>query len=250
MVDRSSHRVQKMFGEIAGRYDFLNHFLSMGIDHWWRWGVVRNVAPRNIPGAKILDVCTGTGDLAIAFWKKYHIPVVGVDFCVEMLEIGREKIRKLNANAESGAETLELREGDACALPFDDETFEVVSVAFGLRNVEDMRRGLQELIRVCVPGGKVAILEFSTPTFPPIRWAYSFYFHKILPRIGQLVAKNRFSAYEYLPQSVDEFPQGEKLTQIMREMGLESVAYRPLTFGIATLYTGTKSATQDSSVPD
>ncbi|MBQ2821129.1 MAG: bifunctional demethylmenaquinone methyltransferase/2-methoxy-6-polyprenyl-1,4-benzoquinol methylase UbiE [Thermoguttaceae bacterium] len=236
MVDRSGQRVQKMFGQIAKHYDFLNHFLSCGIDILWRRAVVRRMKPEFEADSKILDICTGTGDLAIALWKRWRIPVVGGDFTPEMLEIGRKKLQKKKISPEE----VFLMEADASAMPFRDEEFQIVTVAFGLRNVHDTRKGLSEMVRVCREGGKVGILEFSIPTFPPFRWFYLFYFRHILPKIGQFTARNQFDAYHYLPESVGEFPYGQELARMMEEAGLSEVKFFPMTFGIATLYVGKK----------
>lgn len=243
-VDRRGSRVQKMFGEIAQRYDFLNHFLSGGMDWYWRYFTVRRVTPRSSSTAPILDLCTGTADLAIALWKKYRLPVVGVDFCLPMLEIGRRKVERLGYNESE----IRLLEGDACQLPFDDETFQIVSVAFGLRNVENTQQGLAEMVRVCQKEGKVAILEFSMPTFPPFRWIYTFYFRHILPKIGQKIAKNHSDAYHYLPQSVLEFPQGKEMVARMEDAGLSYVQTYSLTLGIVTLYVGTRRETLSEKI--
>ncbi len=238
MVDRSGQRVKKMFGQIAPRYDFLNHFLSGGIDYLWRMAVVRKVRPNQDSELKILDICTGTGDLAIAFWKRWKVPVVGGDFTPEMLEIGREKLKRSGITEEQ----VRLVEADASDMPFREGEFQIVSVAFGLRNIEDTERGLSEMVRVCASEGQVAVLEFSLPTFFLFRWVYLFYFRYILPKIGQFTAKNQWDAYNYLPQSVQEFPQGETLAEMMRRAGLSDVRYFPMTFGIATLYVGKKRA--------
>ena len=239
-VDKTGQRIQKMFGEISGRYDFLNHFLSGGVDIYWRWRTVRRVRPNT--DAPILDVCTGTGDLAIAFWKKAgrSLPVVGTDFTHEMLVIAREKAAKLTGS-NSTAAPIEFLEADTLTLPFDADSFQIVSVAFGLRNVSDTLGGLREMTRVCQPGGQVAVLEFSMPTNRLFGAVYRWYFRNILPRIGQLLARNQEAAYNYLPQSVSQFPQGEELCSLMREAGLTDVTFTPLTFGIATLYVGRKS---------
>lgn len=221
-----------MFGQIAGRYDFLNHLLSLNTDKYWRWRTVRKVPPMG--DAPILDLCTGTGDLAIAYQKaaQGHAKVIGADFCHEMLVIGHRK----------GHESLgiEFVEADAMQLPFPDDYFQIVSVAFGLRNVASTERGLAEMARVCQPGGKVAVLEFSTPAWQPFRGIYLWYFKNVLPRIGQLLARNQFDAYSYLPQSVGEFPSGQALADKMEGVGLQPVHFYPLTFGVATLYVGTK----------
>ena len=235
VIDKSGARVQRMFGEIAPHYDRMNHVLSLNIDRYWRSWTVHKLQPQ--PGEPILDICTGTGDLALAFHKATggKAEIVAADFCREMLEIGRRK----QAKAAIGPE-LKFVEADAQNLPFEDNRFAIVSVAFGLRNVADTDRGLAEMTRVCRPGGQVAVLEFSTPRWHPQRGLYLFYFRHILPRIGQLFARNQSDAYEYLPATVAQFPDGEALAERMRGVGLKNVKYWPLTFGIATLYVGKK----------
>jgi demethylmenaquinone methyltransferase/2-methoxy-6-polyprenyl-1,4-benzoquinol methylase len=235
VIDKSGARVQRMFGEIAPHYDRMNHLLSLNIDRYWRSWTVRKLQPQ--PGEPILDVCTGTGDLALAFHKATggKSEIIAADFCREMLEIGRRK----QATAAIGPE-LTFVEADAQNLPFEDNRFAIVSVAFGLRNVADTDRGLAEMTRVCRPGGQVAVLEFSTPRWQPLRGFYLFYFRHILPRIGQLFARNQSDAYEYLPATVAQFPDGEALAERMRGVGLMNVKFWPLTFGIATLYVGKK----------
>lgn len=234
-VDKSGQRVQQMFGEIAPRYDLLNHLLSLNVDRYWRWRTVRIVKAES--ERPILDVCTGTGDLALAFYRRTQgrVPIVAADFCPQMLEIGEAKKRQAGI-----ADGLTFVEADAQQLPFDDAQFQIVSVAFGLRNVADTDRGLREMTRVCQPGGQVAVLEFSLPAWQPFRALYGWYFRNVLPRIGQLLARNQHSAYHYLPSSVGEFPSGEALASRMREAGLGAVDLYPLTGGIATLYVGRK----------
>jgi demethylmenaquinone methyltransferase/2-methoxy-6-polyprenyl-1,4-benzoquinol methylase len=234
-IDKSSERVQRMFGEIAPYYDRMNHLLSLNVDRYWRWWTVKKLQPA--PGEPILDVCTGTGDLAIAFQRATggKSEIMATDFCREMLEIGRRK----QAQTKIGTE-LSFVEADAQNLPFESDRFAIVSVAFGLRNVADTNRGLSEMTRVCRPGGQVAVLEFSTPRWQPLRGIYLLYFRYVLPRIGQLFARNNSDAYEYLPATVAQFPDGEALAERMRGVGLRNVKYWPLTFGIATLYVGRK----------
>jgi demethylmenaquinone methyltransferase/2-methoxy-6-polyprenyl-1,4-benzoquinol methylase len=234
-IDKSSARVRRMFGEIAGRYDFLNHFLSLGIDRSWRRRTVRRVPPQ--PGAPILDVCTGTADLALAYWRasRGNVPIVGADFCRPMLAVGRQKCQRAGAQGQ-----VSLVEADARRLPFADDTFQIVCVAFGLRNVSDTDEGLREMARVCRPGGRVAVLEFSTPRFWPLGRMYGWYFHRVLPRLGQALARNRHGAYNYLPASVGEFPQAEALLERMRQAGLHGLRLHRFTFGIAILYVGEK----------
>lgn len=238
-VDKSGQRVRQMFGEISGRYDFLNHLLSGGTDVYWRWRTVRACPPRG--EAPILDVCTGTGDLALAYWKKGggKIEVVGTDFTPEMLRIAEKKRDQRRTNSNANA-PITFIEADTQSLPFEDNRFQIVSVAFGLRNVSDTERGVKEMTRVCQPGGRVCILEFSMPGNPVFRFLYRWYFRNILPRIGQFFARNRQAAYNYLPESVSEFPYGQALADKLAAWGLENVTHTPLTFGIATLYIGTK----------
>ncbi len=234
-VDKDHERVQRMFGQIAQQYDRMNHLLSLNVDRYWRWRTVSLLRPQ--AGDRILDVCCGTGDLAFAFARrtKGQCAITAVDFCRPMLDIGRQKLaRKPQYNH------VDFLEADAQNLPFRDNQFDIVSVAFGLRNVADTDRGLSEMTRVCRPGGKVAVLEFSMPQRQPLRALYGFYFRHILPRVGQLLARNDEQAYCYLPQSVSEFPSGELLAQRMLKAGLSTSQYYALTFGIATLYVGGK----------
>jgi len=236
-VDKSGDRVRKMFGQIAQRYDLMNHVLSGGVDILWRSYTVRTVPPVN--DAPILDVCTGTGDLALAYWKATggQTKVYGTDFTPEMLDLAH---KKFSTSQKPELTEVEFIEADTQHLPFEDDMFQIVSVAFGLRNVSDTEAGLREMMRVCQPGGKVAVLEFSEPTMPGLAQFYRFYFNNILPRIGQLFAKNDEEAYDYLPASVAEFPNGKALTDIMENCGLVNASYTPLTFGIASLYVGQK----------
>jgi demethylmenaquinone methyltransferase / 2-methoxy-6-polyprenyl-1,4-benzoquinol methylase len=241
-VDKSEQRIREMFGEISPRYDFLNHFLSGGTDYYWRWRTVRTAAPAGeLP---ILDVCTGTGDLAVAYWNRTRgqVRVVGSDFTHEMLTLARHKTAALHRpGSPNGEPAIEFVEADAQRLPFADGLFQIVSVAFGLRNVTNTVEGLREMARVCAPGGRVVVLEFSMPQNAVIGGLYRWYFRNILPRIGQLISGNRQAAYNYLPDSVSEFPWGERLADMMKSCGLERVTWTPLTFGIATLYVGTKA---------
>ena len=233
-VDKSGDRVRRMFGQIADRYDLSNHVLSMGVDRYWRWRTVRQVPP--VGSQPILDLCTGTGDLAFAYLgASRNAPVIGADFCRPMLEVALRKKRSSKAGDRLG-----LVEADAQSLPFANDSFAVVTVAFGLRNVADTNRGLAEMVRVCRPGGQIAVLEFSMPTRQPLRGLYRWYFQHVLPRIGQALARNREHAYNYLPASVEEFPAGKALVGLLRASGLDDVRFMPLTFGVATLYVGTK----------
>lgn len=237
-VDKSEPRIRRMFGEIAPTYDRLNHLLSMSVDKWWRRVTVKRVPPQAGAGP-ILDLCTGTGDLALAYDKAAagKVKIVGADFCHPMLTRGREKGLAAGLNGR-----LNFVEADAQRLPFPDDHFQIVCVAFGLRNVTDTDRGLREMARVCRPGGRVAVLEFSRPKSRLIRAVYHGYFHSVLPRVGGWLSGKQEGkrAYRYLPESVGQFPDGEALCDKMRTAGLGDVTFTPLTFGIATLYVGTK----------
>lgn len=234
LLDKREARIRRMFGQIAPWYDFLNHVLSLNIDRRWRKRTTRLVPPQ--PGqGPILDLCTGTGDLAIVYHRvaKGSVPIIGADFCHEMLTRATEKA------AGTG---IRFVEADAQALPFPNNTFQIVTVAFGLRNVTDTDRGLAEMVRVAKPGGRIAILEFSKPRNRLFGSLYSFYFRRVLPRVGQLLSRSRENAYKYLPESALRFPDYEALAEKMRSHGLDDVHYVPFTFGIATLYVGVKRA--------
>ena len=232
-VDKSGDKVRGMFAEIAPRYDLANRTLSGGIDVWWRHVTVRRAPPP--PTGAILDLCTGTGDLAIAYATKAGpaVRVVGADFCRPMLDHGVEKSRARGL-------PVEWVEADAMQLPFPDASFDLVTVAFGLRNIADTSRGLAEMARVCRPGGRLAILEFSLPRNPLLRSAYLWYFRNVLPRLGNALARNRSDAYRYLNESVEQFPSGEALATLVRSAGFDRVEMWPLTFGIATLTIATR----------
>ncbi len=232
-LDPPSDGIRRMFAEIARPYDRMNHLLSMGIDRHWRRRTVRLVPPNGC--GPILDVCTGTGDLALAYWRKHGVRVVGADFCHPMLTIGLKKCRKARAER-----SITLLEADARQLPFPDDLFQIVCVAFGLRNVNNTIEGLREMVRVCRPGGRVAVLDFTLPRSWFLRKLYGLYFHRILPRIGQFLARNSQKAYTYLPASVGRFPQYEALAEQMRAVGLKHVEFHNFTFGVATLYVGEK----------
>jgi demethylmenaquinone methyltransferase/2-methoxy-6-polyprenyl-1,4-benzoquinol methylase len=240
LLDKRESRIRTMFGDIARHYDLLNHLLSLNIDRYWRWRTTRLAPPQvDDPNgtAPILDVCTGTGDLALAYDRAAHrrVPIVGADFCLPMLLPARDKTRQRHA-----AERIRYVEADTQRLPFPADTFQLTTVAFGLRNVTDTDRGLAEMVRVTRPSGRVAILEFSKPRHWLFGRLYRFYFRRILPFIGQVISRSRDNAYNYLPASVLEFPDGEALAEKLRRHGLTEIRWYPLTFGIATLYVGVK----------
>jgi demethylmenaquinone methyltransferase/2-methoxy-6-polyprenyl-1,4-benzoquinol methylase len=225
-----------MFNNIAPSYDLLNHLLSLNVDHYWRWRTTR-LAPPDGAGP-ILDLCTGTGDLALAYDRaaRGQVPIYGADFCHEMLIRARAKTDRRHAG-----ERIRYLEADAQRLPFPDDQFQITTVAFGLRNITDTDRGLAEMVRVTRPGGRVAVLEFSQPQGSFFGRMYRWYFQYVLPFVGQAVSRSKDNAYRYLPASVLEFPNGEALAERMRGHGLTDVRWHPLTFGIATLYVGRKS---------
>ncbi len=235
LVDKRETRIRRMFGAIAPKYDLLNHLLSLNIDRWWRRRTTRLVPPDD--GAPILDLCTGTGDLALAYDRAAggRVPIVGADFCHEMLTRAAAKTRRRRAEGR-----VRYVEADAQRLPFADGQFQIACVAFGLRNVTDTDRGLAEMVRVTRPGGRVAILEFSRPRGWFFGRLYRAYFRWLLPAVGQLVSRSPDSAYNYLPASVLQFPDGKALAERLRQHGLTEVRWHPFTFGIATLYVGTK----------
>jgi demethylmenaquinone methyltransferase/2-methoxy-6-polyprenyl-1,4-benzoquinol methylase len=223
-----SRRIQKMFAEIAPRYDFLNHFLSISIDRHWRRVAAAKV--RDLVGTSpelCLDACSGTGDLAIALGRALKTDVIAADFCHPMLIRATEK----------AAGRLRVIEADALELPFPNGCFDVVTMAFGLRNLEDRPGGLNEIRRVLRPGGAIVLLEFSKPVIPVFRQAFEFYFNNVLPAIGSVVSGDS-TAYRYLHDSVREFPDQEKLLQIMRTTGFVNTGYRNLSGGIAALHWG------------
>lgn len=234
LLDKREVRIRRMFGQIAPWYDFLNHLLSLNIDRSWRRKTARLVPPQ-LNGGPILDLCTGTGDLALTYAAQKSVPIIGADFCHEMLVRATEKAAKAGAS-----ERIRFVEADAQALPFPTDHFQIVTVAFGLRNVTDTDRGLAEMVRVAKPGGRVAVLEFSRPCNRVFGSIYRWYFRSVLPRVGQMLSRSPESAYRYLPASVMNFPDGEELAAKMRGHGLTDVRYYPFTFGIATLYVGQK----------
>jgi demethylmenaquinone methyltransferase / 2-methoxy-6-polyprenyl-1,4-benzoquinol methylase len=237
LLDKREVRIRSMFGNIAPSYDLLNHLLSFNVDHYWRWYTTRLVRPQG--PAPILDLCTGTGDLALAFDRaaRGRVPIVAADFCHPMLVRAVAKTQRQHAG-----QRIRFLEADAQKLPFPDDYFQITTVAFGLRNVTDTDRGLAEMVRVTQPAGRVAILEFSQPRSWLFGRLYRWYFRYVLPLVGQMISRSKDNAYRYLPASVQEFPDGEKFAQQLRRHGLIDVLWHPLTFGIATLYVGTKPA--------
>lgn len=225
-------QVADMFNNIAARYDFLNHFLSMGIDKGWRKKAIAEAGAIN--PKKILDVATGTGDMAIAASALKPTQITGVDIADRMLEVGRKKISEQHLQ-----QLITLQTGDSELMPFETGEYDVVMCAYGVRNFEHLEKGISEMNRVIRPGGKVVILEFSHPTGFPIKQLFKFYFKYILPTLGKMVSKHD-TAYSYLPESVMAFPEGKKFCEILTRCGFKDAKARPLTFGITTLYTAFK----------
>lgn len=225
--------IRTMFDKIAADYDKLNHILSLNIDKIWRRKAVRELVGDK-PDAKVLDVACGTGDFTIAIAKSLSPSgeVTGIDISEEMMRVGRKKI------AEAGL-SAELISGDCEALPFDGNTFDRISVGFGVRNFEHIDVGLSQMLRVLKPGGRLVILELSIPTNPVVRWGYKLYFLKILPAIGGLISGSR-GAYRYLPESVVNFPAPDKFAGMMKTAGFDNVRHKSLTFGICRMYIGEK----------
>lgn len=225
-------QVEQMFDNISGKYDLLNRVLSMGIDVSWRKKVVKKI--KSSHPESILDIATGTGDLAIQMAKATTAKVTGFDLSAGMLEVGRKKVKEQNLDNR-----IEMIQGDAENMPFEDNSFDCITVAFGVRNFENLEKGLDEIYRVLKPGGTFVILEFSQPKAFPMKQLYSFYSKKILPKIGKQISKDK-SAYTYLPESVESFPYGEKMKNILKSRKFTEVSDKKLTFGIASIYESLK----------
>ncbi|MFB6272639.1 MAG: bifunctional demethylmenaquinone methyltransferase/2-methoxy-6-polyprenyl-1,4-benzoquinol methylase UbiE [Salinibacter sp.] len=230
-ADGKAEAVQEMFDAVAPRYDLLNRVLSAGIDRYWRWRAVRMLNDEQ--PQRVLDVATGTADLAIRIERTLHPrETVGIDLSTEMLDRGRAKIER-----KSLSPRITLQKGDAVDLPFDDASFDAAFAAFGVRNFEDLGAGLGDIRRVLQPGGALVVLEFSTPRTFPIKQLYAWYSRHVLPRIGGLLSPDQ-GAYEYLPNSVAAFPDGHDFLRRMEDAGFVDREWVPLTFGIASLYKG------------
>lgn len=231
--ETKKEQVTTMFNNISGTYDFLNHFLSLGIDIIWRRMAIKELA--TIQPKTILDVATGTGDFAfesISILKPEKI--IGVDISEGMLEVAKKKIKERNLG-----DVFSVQLGDSEGLNFEDSTFDAITVAFGVRNYEHLEKGLSDMLRVLKPGGKIVILEFSKPRVFPVKQLYHFYFKYVTPFFGKLFSKDK-RAYTYLNESVIAFPDGQAFTQLMEKVGYQNTKHRSLTFGISAIYTGIK----------
>lgn len=230
---KDSDKIRGMFNDIAPKYDFLNHLLSLGIDKSWRRKIVKAVSQHS--PLELLDVATGTGDLALALARRNkNCHIIGADLSPNMLRVGVQKVEKKGLSSQ-----IEFKECSALALPFTTEQFDVVTASFGVRNFEDLPLGLSEMMRVVKKGGYVYVLEFSKPQNSLISAPYLFYFKHILPLIGRMVSKSE-NAYSYLPNSVVTFPCGDEFVSIMQQIGLKNCSAKALSFGIATMYVGQK----------
>ncbi|MDH5602653.1 MAG: bifunctional demethylmenaquinone methyltransferase/2-methoxy-6-polyprenyl-1,4-benzoquinol methylase UbiE [Cyclobacteriaceae bacterium] len=225
-------QVAEMFNNISRKYDFLNHFLSLGIDVYWRKKAI-GMLSKSKPG-RILDIATGTGDFALMALRLHPKEVIGIDISDGMLEVGKEKILK------KGLEhVIRLEKGDSENIHFEDNSFDASIVAFGVRNFENLEKGLKEIHRVLRPGAMFIVLEFSKPRIFPFKQIYAFYFKYILPKIGNSISKDT-AAYSYLPESVRAFPDGNEFIEKLKEAGFKNTTWKPLTFGISSIYTGQK----------
>lgn len=225
-------QVAEMFNNISKNYDFLNHFLSLGIDILWRKKAIKYL--KQDKPKHILDIATGTGDFAIEALALKPEKVTGVDISEGMLEVGKAKMKKKGLD-----KIIELQLGDSEKLLFEDNTFDAVIVSFGVRNFENLEKGLTDMNRVLKEGGKAVILEFSKPTKFPFKQIYNFYFKAILPKIGKLISKDN-AAYTYLPESVDAFPYGNDFLKVLEKAGFKNNKCKPLTFGVSSIYIGQK----------
>ena len=225
-------QVAKMFNSISHRYDFLNHFLSLGIDRLWRKKAVKLLTP--IQPKIMLDVATGTGDFALEALSLNPSHITGIDISEGMLSVGNKKIEKLKLQ-----DRVELKFGDSENIPFAENKFDAVTVAFGVRNFENLEKGIAEIFRVLKPGGVLVVLEFSRPKRFPIKQLYNFYFKFVLPKIGNSISSDK-AAYSYLPESVAAFPDGKDFETILHKIGFKETTCKQLTFGISSIYTGQK----------
>ena len=237
LIEKKKAAVESMFDSIAWRYDFLNHFLSFNFDRLWRRRAIKIIS-KSYKSPNILDVATGTGDLAIAAMKLNPSKISGIDISRKMLEIGREKVGKKGFSGK-----IDLIPGDSEKIPFGDNHFDVAMVAFGVRNFSDPLKGLSEMRRVIRTGGMIMVLEFSKPSGFPIKPLYNFYFRNILPLFGRLFSKDK-DAYRYLPDSVMKFPDNEEFLKLLIHAGCSDTHQVKLTGGVASIYTGIKLSMQ------
>lgn len=231
--ETKKRQVEKMFDRIAYRYDFLNHFLSAGIDTGWRKKAIKQL--RSLNPVSVLDVATGTADMAILASKMLKADkIVGIDISEGMLEIGKRKVERLGLQHR-----IELLKGDSETIIFNSNSFDAVTVAFGVRNFQDLELGLSEIKRVLKPGGKLIVLEFTKPKLPVIKHFYNLYLNVVAPWIGRVISKNK-NAYQYLNESVQKFPEGNDFVQILNKLGYKNASCKTLSLGISSIYSGEK----------
>ena len=231
--EEKKQQVASMFDSIAGRYDFMNRFLSAGTDVSWRKKAIQQLA--SIQPKTILDVATGTGDMAIMTWRQLQPDkITGIDISQGMLDLGRQKIEKMGLSG-----VIDLQKGDSETINFPDQSFDAITVAFGVRNFQHLEKGLKEMHRVLKPGGKLMVLEFSRPNKPVFKQLYQLYMNFIAPGIGKLLAKNK-DAYQYLNDSMQAFPEREQFVEIMKLAGYHQTQYKTLSLGICCIYCGSK----------
>ncbi len=234
---KKKEQVEQMFDTISGNYDGLNRVISFGLDIKWRKKVVKMVIDTH--PKSVLDIATGTGDLAISF-SKFDIPrIVGLDISEGMLSVARKKIKDALAKGKENSSKIEFIQADSEAIPFEDNSFDAITVAFGVRNFETLEKGLAEIYRVLRPGGIFVVLETSVPTKTPFKQGYGFYTKKLMPLIGKVFSKDKV-AYNYLSESASVFPYGEKFNNILQKIGFKEVKNKPQTFGVATIYSASK----------
>ncbi|PID69714.1 MAG: bifunctional demethylmenaquinone methyltransferase/2-methoxy-6-polyprenyl-1,4-benzoquinol methylase UbiE [Flavobacteriales bacterium] len=232
MQSSKKEQVKTMFDKVSGNYDSLNRLMTFGLDIKWRKKVVKIISKKN--SQYILDIATGTGDFAIMLAKLHPKKIIGLDLSAGMLAVGKKKIKAKNLS-----HLIEMVQGDSENLPFEDNTFDAITVGFGVRNFENLDKGLQEIYRVLAPNGIFVVLETSQPEKFPVKQGYKFYAKYVIPTLGKLLSKDK-RAYEYLPESAAAFPYGEKFNNILRKNGFNNTSNQPLTFGVASIYTATK----------
>lgn len=235
-------QVRTMFNNIAPAYDFMNRAMTLGIDKLWRRKAVKLVASRR--PKRILDVATGTADMAIMMARRCTAGITGIDLSQGMIDVGLGKVNQAGLNSR-----IKLQVADCLNLPFDNSTFQCVTVAYGVRNFEHLLQGYRSMLRVLEPGGMLVVLELSTPTSPMVKPLYKLYTRGIIPLVGRLVSHDT-RAYSYLPESIAAVPQGSNMTRLMEEAGFEQATATPLTFGVCTIYTAVKPSNKPTNQPN
>lgn len=235
-TESKTEQVEEMFDSIAPAYDFMNTAMTFGLHRYWRNQALRRLA--SLPHKDVLDVATGTGDVAFKIYESMHPDTVtGIDLSRGMLDIARKKLQKMT---DAARHSIHFMEGNCLEMPFDDESFDIITVAYGVRNFENLKQGYSEMLRVLRKGGTLCVIELSVPKNPLLRFAYNIYSHHLIPFVGKLISGDS-RAYSYLPESIAACPQRESMTEIMRNAGFDKTSYRSLTFGAVTIYIASKS---------